>query len=215
MKSLILLPALASLATAHYDVIYPEWRGDSFADTASQWIYPCANVTQEKANRTLWPLDGGAISLGLHHPWSYYAVNLGIGTVEPALTVGLTPDLRNTTGNGTLCIPKLSVPAGLAKEGDNATLQFVTFDNMGAALYNCADITFSSKAVDPTECKNDGVTAVAVGAEASKTCTDSPDTTGAVTTPSESTGAAAGVFGEGRVAGSVAAAAVVGMVLLV
>jgi hypothetical protein len=63
-------------------------------------------------------------------------INLGIGTLEPAITTALTPDLRNTTGNGTLCIPKLTIPAGLAKEGDNATLQVVTFDSMGAALYN-------------------------------------------------------------------------------
>jgi hypothetical protein len=74
MKSLILLPALASLASAHYDLIFPEWRGDSFADDASQWIYPCANVTQESSNRTLWPLDGGAVTIGMHHPWTYYAV---------------------------------------------------------------------------------------------------------------------------------------------
>lgn len=63
-------------------------------------------------------------------------INLGIGTLEPAIVTALTPDLRNTTGNGTLCIPKLTIPAGLAKEGDNATLQVVTFDSMGAALYN-------------------------------------------------------------------------------
>ncbi|KFY88303.1 hypothetical protein V500_06432 [Pseudogymnoascus sp. VKM F-4518 (FW-2643)] len=214
MKSLILLPALASLVTAHYDLIFPEWRGDSFADGASQWIYPCANVTQENSNRTLWPLDGGAVTIGMHHAWTYYAINLGIGTVEPAFTTALTPDLRNTTGNGTLCIPKLSVPAGLAKEGDNATLQVVTFDDMGAALYNCADITFSSKAVDPTDCKTDGVVAVPVGGEASKTCTESADATTAAPTPSQSTGGAVASF-SGAGAGVLAAAVVVGLSVLV
>ncbi|KAL5351804.1 hypothetical protein ACLOAV_003665 [Pseudogymnoascus australis] len=208
MKSLILLPALASLATAHFDLVFPEWRGDSFADDASQWIYPCANITQENSNRTLWPLDGGSVNIHMHHPWTYYAINLGIGTVEPALTVALTPELRNTTGNGTLCIPKLSIPAGLAKEGDNATLQVVAFDNMGAALYNCADITFSSKAVNPTDCKTEGVKEVIVGAEAANsTCADSADATGGAPTPTQSTGAASSVFGEGRVAGVLAAAA--------
>jgi hypothetical protein len=93
MKSLILLPALASLASAHYDLIFPEWRGDSFADDASQWIYPCANVTQESSNRTLWPLDGGAVTIGMHHPWTYYAVcpsrssiSLPVFPVEAQLT---------------------------------------------------------------------------------------------------------------------------------
>ncbi|KFY34141.1 hypothetical protein V495_08205 [Pseudogymnoascus sp. VKM F-4514 (FW-929)] len=214
MKSFIVLPALASLASAHYDLIFPEWRGDSFADDASQWIYPCANVTQENSNRTLWPLDGGAVTIGMHHPWTYYAINLGIGTLEPAITTALTPDLRNTTGNGTLCIPKLTIPAGLAKEGDNATLQVVTFDSMGAALYNCADITFSSKAVSPNDCKTDGVKAVAVVGEGSKTCEDSADKTGAAATPSESTGGAAGAFG-GAGAGVLAAVVVVGLSVMV
>ncbi|OBT73839.1 hypothetical protein VF21_06709 [Pseudogymnoascus sp. 05NY08] len=213
MKSFIVLPALASLATAHYDLVFPEWRGDSFADDASQWIYPCANVTQEKSNRTLWPLDGGAVNIHMHHAWTYYAVNLGIGTVEPAFTAALTPELRNTTGNGTLCIPKLSVPAGLAKEGDNATLQVVTFDDMGAALYNCADITFSSKTVDPTDCKTEGVKEVIVGAEAAKTCTDSANTTDAAATPSQSTGGAVASFG-GAGAG-VVAAVVVGLAMMI
>ncbi|OBT98956.1 hypothetical protein VE01_02379 [Pseudogymnoascus verrucosus] len=213
MKSFIILPALASLATAHYDLVFPEWRGDSFADGASQWIYPCANVTQEKSNRTLWPLDGGAVNIHMHHHWTYYAINIGIGTLEPAFTATLTPELHNTTGNGTLCIPKLSVPAGLAKEGDNATLQVVTFDSFGSALYNCADITFSSKAVDPTDCKTDGVKDVIVGAEAAKTSTDTANTTDAAPTPSQSTGGAAASFG-GAGAGVVAAVAV-GLALMI
>ncbi|ELR07363.1 hypothetical protein VC83_07867 [Pseudogymnoascus destructans] len=214
MKSLILLPALASLATAHYSIVFPKWRGDSFADGTSQWIYPCANVTQEKSNRTLWPLDGGALNIHLHHAWTYYAVNLGIGTVEPAFTTALTPELHNTTGNGTLCIPKLSVPAGLAKEGDNATVQVVTFSDMGAALYNCADITFSSKAVDPTDCKTEGVKEVIVGAEAAKTCTDSANKTGAAAMASQSTGGAVASFA-GAGAGVLAAAVAVGLSVLV
>ncbi|KFY06045.1 hypothetical protein V492_08171 [Pseudogymnoascus sp. VKM F-4246] len=147
----------------------------------------------------------------MHHAWTYYAINIGIGTVEPALTDTLTPDLHNTTGNGTLCIPKLSVPAGLAKEGDNATLQVVTFDNFGSALYNCADITFSSKAVAPKDCKTEGVTEVIVGAEAATTEKGDADKTGGAATPSESTGAAASVFGE---AGVLAAAAAMGLAML-
>ncbi|OBT55748.1 hypothetical protein VE04_03839 [Pseudogymnoascus sp. 24MN13] len=213
MKSFIILPALASLATTHYDLVFPEWRGDSFADGASQWIYPCANVTQEKSNRTLWPLDGGAVNIHMHHHWTYYAINIGIGTLEPAFTATLTPELHNTTGNGTLCIPKLSVPAGLAKEGDSATLPVVTFDSFGSALYNCADITFSSKAVDPTDCKTDGVKDVIVGAEAAKTSTDTANTTDAAPTPSQSTGGAAASFG-GAGAGVVAAVAV-GLALMI
>ena len=32
---------LASVATAHFSIEYPQWRGDSFAMGASQYVYPC------------------------------------------------------------------------------------------------------------------------------------------------------------------------------
>jgi hypothetical protein len=32
---------LASFANAHFSIEYPQWRGDSFATGASQYIYPC------------------------------------------------------------------------------------------------------------------------------------------------------------------------------
>ena len=35
------LLALASTASAHFRLLAPEARGDSFAPPASQWIYPC------------------------------------------------------------------------------------------------------------------------------------------------------------------------------
>lgn len=77
----------------------------------------------------------------------------------------------------------------------------------------CADITFSSKAVDPKDCKTVGVKAVPVVGESSETCTDSANATGAAPTPSPSTGGAASSFvGAGA---SVLAAAVVGLAMLV
>ncbi|XMA09733.1 hypothetical protein WAI453_002524 [Rhynchosporium graminicola] len=82
---------LASLTTAHFTIDYPEMRGDSFANGASQFVYPCAGVNQTaQTNRTLWPLDGGA--------------------EYPSFNISLTPSLLNQTGNGTLCIPKPVYP---------------------------------------------------------------------------------------------------------
>lgn len=137
MKYFAVLPFLASLATAHFDIQFPEWRGSSYTiPGADQYLYPCANVSQTNANRTLWPLDGGAVKLALGHKWTYFAINLGVGDVVSRFNVSLTPGLHNATGNGTLCIPKLSVPAGLAQEGTKASLQVVTFGESGSALYN-------------------------------------------------------------------------------
>ena len=40
-KTIASVLMLASLATAHFTIEYPEMRGDSFATGASQYIYPC------------------------------------------------------------------------------------------------------------------------------------------------------------------------------
>jgi hypothetical protein len=147
--------SLLGLANAHFNIEYPEPRGDPFAADASEWIYPCkfpnkfvwnltstnssgANVNQTaQTNRTLWPLTGGSLSLDLHHPWTYYFVNLGLGTDYPAFNISLTPQPINETGNGTLCTPHVALPAGLTvTEGQNASIQIVTIGQTGSALYN-------------------------------------------------------------------------------
>jgi hypothetical protein len=52
-KSLFTVAALAASANAHFRLLAPTWRGSSFEEPASQWIYPCANVneTTDMANR--------------------------------------------------------------------------------------------------------------------------------------------------------------------
>lgn len=140
MKYILALPLLASSALAHFTLSYPEWRGDSFADGADQWIFPCANVSQENAERTLWPLNGGSVGLELGHAWTYYSINLGLGNEVASFNITLTPELHNATGNGTLCIPKVTLPTGLVQEGQNATLQVVNFGASGSALYNVSTV---------------------------------------------------------------------------
>ncbi|TVY52099.1 Uncharacterized protein LCER1_G005407 [Lachnellula cervina] len=175
---------LVSLASAHFSITYPEWRGDSFAASASQYIYPCANVNQTaKTNRTAWPLTGGSLNLDLEHPWTYIFVNLGLGTHNPVFNISLTSPFFNETGNGTLCLPKITLPAGISpKDGTNASIQVVAFDEAGDAQYNCADITFksSAKTLGADKCSNStGVSVSVVGQKAN------------VSTPSASTSSAA------------------------
>ena len=161
MMSQILASAfvLASFANAHFTIEYPEMRGDSFATGASQNIYPCthhlsssliyilmfsgANVNQTSStNRTMWPLTGGSLNLDLHHPWTYYFINLGLGTDYPTFNITLTNQLLNETGNGTLCMPKIVLPAGVTvSDGQNASIQVVTVGASGSALYNVSNLT--------------------------------------------------------------------------
>ncbi|KAF2455703.1 hypothetical protein BDY21DRAFT_365428 [Lineolata rhizophorae] len=147
----LLLSVQASLA--HFLVEYPYWRGDSFEDPASQWLWPCANVNQTESadNRTSWPLTGGSVVLEVHHQWAYTFINLGLGNEVTSFNVTLVEGF-NQTGNGTLCMPEIGggMLAELAgtniTEGTNATLQFVQVNERGNALYNCADITFTESA---------------------------------------------------------------------
>jgi hypothetical protein len=61
----------------------------------------------------------------------------------------LTPQFLNETGNGTLCLPQVTLPIGLASDGVNASLQVVTLGDSGVALYN-VDLHFSLPLSDDT-----------------------------------------------------------------
>ncbi|KAF2794156.1 hypothetical protein K505DRAFT_222551, partial [Melanomma pulvis-pyrius CBS 109.77] len=183
--------------TAHFHVVYPEWRASSLTtEGASQWWFPCANIseTTDVNNRTQWPVTGGSLSLTVSHPWALTYVNLGIGTNVSAFNISLVNGF-NQTGNGTFCLKetgKAALEAGLQKanlskealEGMQGSLQIIQIASTGASLYNCADITFNATAalLPDDQCKNGtGVGGVAiqnVGATAAN-ATPSPSPTGA------------------------------------
>ncbi|KAF2136225.1 uncharacterized protein K452DRAFT_322545 [Aplosporella prunicola CBS 121167] len=179
MIGFLLFFNLLTLVSAHFTIQYPTWRGDSFADGASQWIWPCANANQTLAsevNRTTWPLTGGSLRMHVSHPWALTYINLGLavgsggdneathskrqatdGNGSDTLAANAVPSFDtsllavfNQTGNGTFCLPEVgrAALAGLegVKDGVNATIQVIQIAHGGNALYNCADITFSSNA---------------------------------------------------------------------
>ena len=75
--------------------------------------------------------------LDLHHPWTYVFVNLGLGENVTNFNYTLTPDFWNVTGNGTLCVPTLPLPADLnIADGTEASIQVVTVGDTGSGLYN-------------------------------------------------------------------------------
>lgn len=45
-SALLAITALAGSAAAHYKLLEPTWRGDSFEEPASQWIFPCKHFPQ-------------------------------------------------------------------------------------------------------------------------------------------------------------------------
>ncbi|KAF2205386.1 hypothetical protein GQ43DRAFT_26398 [Delitschia confertaspora ATCC 74209] len=169
LTSTLILLFLALSASAHFKVEYPTWRGDSLTtDTASQWIFPCANISEATSlsNRTAWSPEGGSLKMEVHHPWALTYVNLGIGTNVSAFNISLVSGF-NQTGNGTFCLSetgKENLKEGLRKagkdaksvEGMPASLQVIQIAATGASLYNCADITFNATAalLSSSDCQN-------------------------------------------------------------
>jgi hypothetical protein len=103
-STLVALTALAGSATAHFRLVQPTWRGDSFQAPANQYTFPCAglNATTDAANRTQWPLTGGSVVFNGSHPWALTYVNLAIGTNGTSFNITLVPGF-NQTGPGVFC----------------------------------------------------------------------------------------------------------------
>jgi hypothetical protein len=104
LATILLTLALTSTATAHFRLLTPTWRADSFTAPASQWQYPCANInaTTDSANRTAWPLNGGSVVFNGSHPWAYTFVNLALGSTGANFNISLVEGF-NQTGPGVFC----------------------------------------------------------------------------------------------------------------
>lgn len=213
--SVYALVAAAQLATAHFGIEYPEWRADTLMvedGPYSQYDYPCANVPDGTGNRTQWPLSGGAVSLELHHAWTYVFVNLGLGDNVTNFNISLTPEFLNVTGNGTFCLPLLELPEGLvANNGTNASIQVVTVGQSGTALYNCADIILVDGAPGPADgvCVNTTQSALVISANSSANANEPVPESGSNTTSGTS-----GAVAQAASANTAALAGLVGMLIL-
>ncbi|KAH8144703.1 uncharacterized protein LAJ45_11297 [Morchella importuna] len=211
IQSFLLAALSVTAVSAHFSVTYPYWRGNSYK---TQWTYPCGGVNQSisDTNRTLWPLDGGALVFKPSHTSAQTYINIGFGNNVTSLNETLIGPF-NQTGNGTFCFPHITLPEGLdITEGLNASIQVVQLSHNGGALYNCADITFSAEAVqtlDGDVCFNStgvGSAPFEYGdAAAATTCNESTSTSDTVQTTNSTGGAApAGSrMGTGAVMGAV------------
>jgi hypothetical protein len=144
----LLLAALAASASAHFVINYPPDRGNSYN---TQFQFPCGGLAAS-GNRSFWPTAGGAISLVPLHDFAFTTINIAIGDhIQETTDVNrynhvMKATFNQTGGNGTFCLPLVKIPQSmkpLVKAGVNATIQIVQLVASGAALYNCADITFS------------------------------------------------------------------------
>ncbi|KAF1809727.1 hypothetical protein P152DRAFT_369791, partial [Eremomyces bilateralis CBS 781.70] len=174
---LITFTTLLTLASAHFRLQEPYWRGDSFASNRSQWTWPCAGVSQENSttNRTAWPLTGGTVRANVSHEWAFTYINLGLGEAVTSFNVSLVEGF-NQTGAGIFCISETGreALAGLnLTDGQPASVQIIQISHSGASLYNCADIVFRTDATiaGGDTCQNStGVGGVELASVGSETC---------------------------------------------
>ncbi|TVY28560.1 hypothetical protein LHYA1_G001906 [Lachnellula hyalina] len=124
-------------------------------------------------NRTLWPINGGAIALQpgwfQGHATAFFYINLGFGTDGPSggppnMSFPMVPvfQIVGPSKNpypGSFCLPQVPLPANTTvKAGDNATIQVIEVAVHGASLFSCVDITFADPKdvaeVNETNCFN-------------------------------------------------------------
>jgi len=186
VAALTCLTALVSQVSSHTVITYPGWRGDNLLNSGDilqekglgaganqtypygmQWIYPCGGMPIS-TNRSLWPVTGG--SVGIQPGWfsghssAFFYINLGDGTTpenysSPMLPVFQIKGPNNNLYNGSICLAQVPLPKGYnAVIGRNATIQVIETAQHGAALYNCADITFADPKdvpeVNKSNCEN-------------------------------------------------------------
>ncbi|KAF2252049.1 hypothetical protein BU26DRAFT_249807 [Trematosphaeria pertusa] len=152
-----------------------------------QWMYPCGGMPTSQ-NRTKWPLKGGAISIQPGwfpgHALALFYINMGFGNEPLNYSHSMLPVFQitgpsNVQYNGSFCLPQVPLPANYTpKVGDNATIQVIETAQHGAALYNCADITFAEPEdvpeVNETNCLNTTQPGQDIGFQLVYTTTSSP-----------------------------------------
>ncbi len=97
-------------------------------------------------NRSLWPINGGAVSIqpgwDSGHLTAFFYINMGFGTVPINMSHPMVPPLQITGPSklqypGTFCLPQVMPPVNASvKVGDNATIQIIETGIHGASLYN-------------------------------------------------------------------------------
>jgi hypothetical protein len=164
---------LLHVAYGHTVIVYPGWRGDNLHANGTvdqtqglmpggpdnnlwpygmQWNYPCGGMPTS-TNRTKWSTLGGAVAFQpgwfQGHSSAQIFINMGFGTNPPNMSNPMMNGVEivgptNEPYPGTWCFPHVPLPANrTVNVGDNATIQVIELAKHGAALYNCADITFA------------------------------------------------------------------------
>ncbi|KAK0473204.1 hypothetical protein IW261DRAFT_704433 [Armillaria novae-zelandiae] len=160
MKFFLLAAVLASVASAHFQLQFPDPRGTFDEDNEPTF---CDGYTSVAQNRTEFPLNSGFFSLNSEHPsWTGTAQSRSIYdliNIRNSAAVYLSTSSNPTSfddfkqivpffqmqGEGIYCLP-LNLSAtnatGLTNE-QNVTIQ-ILYNGGDSQLYQCSDLTLLS-----------------------------------------------------------------------
>jgi hypothetical protein len=120
---------------------------------------PSGGGMRTTTNRTLWPVQGGAVAIQpgwfQGHATAFFYINLGFGTngpddgpqnfSNPMVSVFQISGPSKGPYPGTFCLPQVPLPVNATVNiGDNATIQVVETAVHGAALFNVSFLSIST-----------------------------------------------------------------------
>ncbi|KAK0505917.1 hypothetical protein EDD18DRAFT_1121233 [Armillaria luteobubalina] len=184
MKLFLLAAVLASVASAHFQLQFPDPRGTFNEDNEPTF---CDGYTSVAQNRTEFPLNSGFFSLNSEHPSWTAAVYLSTSSNPTSFDdfKQIVPFFQ-MQGEGIYCLP-LNLSAtnatGLTNE-QNVTIQ-ILYNGGDSQLYQCSDLTllsnFSlSQSIDAT-CTN--ATSTSSNSTSNSTSSSSGSSSGSGSTP--------------------------------
>ncbi|ESK98434.1 hypothetical protein Moror_184 [Moniliophthora roreri MCA 2997] len=138
--------SFASVAQAHFRLLFPEPRGLFVADKEPEF---CGGYTNAVSNRSEFPLTGGFFTIRSGHP--SWTAGVLLSTVENPSNFGdfnvsgqqqFARYYSSEPNAGTFCIPLDLSQSGISglQDGSNVTIQIV-FTGGDGNLYQCADLT--------------------------------------------------------------------------
>ncbi|EKM60885.1 uncharacterized protein PHACADRAFT_247102 [Phanerochaete carnosa HHB-10118-sp] len=141
----VVLAALLGIASAHFQLQYPPPRGPFVMSSEPTF---CDGYQNSVSNRTVFPLNGGSISLNSEHP--LWTLGVQLSTLSNPQNFGNFTEAVpwvQVNGEGLYCFPVDLATSGLSgvQDGANVTLLFV-FDGGDGELFQCADLTLSANA---------------------------------------------------------------------
>ncbi|KAJ7225749.1 hypothetical protein GGX14DRAFT_422151 [Mycena pura] len=138
--------SLISLTSAHFQLAFPAPRGVFVMNDEPNF---CDGYNNPAANRTVFPLSNGVVSLNSEHPkWA------GARSRQTDFNNVVVPIFQDT-GEGLACFTlDFSKTATSLTDGQNVTIQ-VEFNGGDGNLFQCADLTLSANATVPANtCSN-------------------------------------------------------------